>query len=110
MDQFNPSDVSQVLTKLDEMNGKLSKLDSLDTKLAIHIVQSEEVNQCVKDMGKTLYGPNKDNGMVTKVNTLDVRQKIVYGILSTIGVSMLGLLIWLVQNAMSVATALAKAK
>jgi len=110
MDQFQPSDVGLVLSKLDEMSGKLSKIDSLDTKLDVHIAQSEAVNKCVEDMGRTLYGPNKDNGVVTKVNTLDVRQKIVYGILSTVGVSMLGLLIWLVQNAMSVATALAKAK
>jgi hypothetical protein len=106
MDQFTPSEIGQVLTKLDEMNGKLAKLDSLDTKLAIHIVQSEAVNQCVTDIGRTLYGPNKDNGMVTKVNTLDVRQKIVYGILGTVGVALVSMTMWLVQNAISVAAAL----
>jgi hypothetical protein len=106
MDLYKPSELGQVLAKLDDMSGKLSKLDDVNTKLDIHITQSEAVNKCVDDISKTLYGPNKDNGMVTKVNTLDVRQKIVYGILSTVGVALLGMTIWLVQNAISVATAL----
>jgi hypothetical protein len=77
-------------------------------KLTIHIAKQERFESTINDHETILRGENKTNGLISKVNTLDVRQKIVYGILGTVGVATVSLLVWLVQNAVTVANNLSK--
>jgi hypothetical protein len=91
-----------------------SKIDALSTKLDVHIALHAAIASCLNDYGLTLYGPNHDNGLVTKVEVQsaklkaqDGRVNLVYAILGSLGVATIGLLVWLVQNALSIASNLA---
>lgn len=87
-----------------------TKIDAIDKKLDVHIAMHGAIASCLSDYGVTLYGPNRDDGLVSKVNVHDDRLKMVYAIFGTLGAATVGLLVWLVQNSLTVARALAAVK
>ena len=83
-------------------------LKDMNEKITIHHAQSKIIEDKVEEHEVILRGEDRQDGLLEKVSQLGTTQKIVFAILAAIGASSLSLGVWLVQNALSVAAALAK--
>jgi hypothetical protein len=68
-----------------------------------HVALVERVN----DMDICLYGKDRDDGIVTKVGQHDTTLRIMSIIFGIIGTASMGGVIWLIENAIKVASTLA---
>jgi len=85
-----------------------AKIDNLSAQMAKLVTDFAVVKKCTEDNDLVLHGPDKRSGLVGEFGRLSTQQKLVVGIMATIGTATLSGVVMLIIQAISVANALAQ--
>jgi hypothetical protein len=105
MTELTREDLSEIKTELHKLT---DSVNVSNTQFAVHLSQSCQRDKDIKDHDIILRGEDRKDGLIADVHTIRVTQIIVDSIIGAVGLTALGGVLWLIENAMSVASNLSK--
>ena len=96
------------MTRKGQMDRMEEKIDRLTEKVTELSTEVKAIGKCSEDHELILRGPDKMGGLVAEFGRLSTQQKLVVGIMATIGTATLSGVVMLIIQAVSVANALSQ--
>jgi hypothetical protein len=82
----------------DVMERVEAKVDNLVSQMTVHLTEHAAIKVCMENYDTLLYGKDRKDGMVSDVLNIGTRQRVVIGVLTTVGIASLSGVGWLIIN------------